>query len=91
MNRAPSNLLLRRRTWDKLWKLRVQDRLKLILWKVEVGAIKTREALGRIFHREDEDQFRCPLCKDFPEDTLHLFVHCHVVEKAWCESFGLFN
>lgn len=35
-------------SWNRVWKLKLQDKLKLMLWKVAAGAIKTKGALGRI-------------------------------------------
>lgn len=47
---------------------------------------KNQRSFGRIIHREDEEQFLCPLCKEFLEDSLHLLVNCNVAVKAWRES-----
>lgn len=45
-----------KKTWDKLWKCKTQD--KILLWKVGVGALKTRGCLGRIIQCEDSKEFR---------------------------------
>lgn len=54
-----------------------------MIWKVAVGALKTRGALGKILWQEIEEQFLCPLCKFAPEDSLHLLVFCNVATKVW--------
>lgn len=72
--------------WEYLWKLRIQDRLKLLLWKVASGALKTRAALGRVLHAKQEEQFLCPICRQRPEDTLHLLVTCRFADAVWRES-----
>lgn len=83
---APAVMPLDKKSWSILWKAKLQDRLKLLLWKVAVGALKSRGALGRILQRENEEQFQCPLCRSAPEDTLHLLVNCNVATKIWRES-----
>lgn len=50
------------------------------------GALKTRGALGRIFHCKDEDSFLCPFCNCAPEDPVHLLVCCSIAVIAWRES-----
>lgn len=40
--RRPFRLFLEEEDWSKLWKLHLQDRLKLLLWKVAAGAIPIR-------------------------------------------------
>lgn len=57
-----------------------------MLWKVAKGALKTKGSLGRILHREDEDVFYCPLCRQATKDTFHLFIYCSVASIAWRES-----
>ncbi|KAB1200389.1 hypothetical protein CJ030_MR0G007455 [Morella rubra] len=73
-------------TWEKLWKCKIQDRLKLMLWKVGAGALKTRGGLGRILQCEESEEFLCPLRRNVVEDSIHLLVHCDVAGQAWRES-----
>lgn len=86
--RAPDHAVLDSGTWMRLWKLKLQDKLKLLLWKVATGAMRTMGALGRILHTEFEEGFLCLLCGQMPEDAIHLFVHCSVANIAWRESPG---
>lgn len=75
---ASERTILYGATWGRLWKLKLQDRLKLLLWKVAAGALKTKGALARIIHCEEEEGFLCPFCHLVLEDTLHLLVGCSI-------------
>lgn len=46
----------------------------MVLWKVAARALKTKGGLGRLLDRSEEEAFQCPLCQEFPEDTVHLLV-----------------
>lgn len=61
----------------------MQDRPKLMLWKVASGALKTRGLLGRIFHQENEEAFKCLMCQQDLEESLHLLVYCPIACTAW--------
>lgn len=32
--------------WAKIWKLKIEHRLKLLLWKILVGALPVRGTMG---------------------------------------------
>lgn len=82
----PDRVVLDVGSWEKLWRLKLQDRLKLTLWKVASGVLKTRGNLARILHCEDEAAFQCHFCKQYPEDTIHLLVRCSVAAIPRRES-----
>lgn len=82
-NQRVSNMIVEKETWEKLWKCKIQDWLKLMLWKVGADAFKTRGGLGRILHCEDSKEFLCPLCRNGVEDTIHLIAFCDVASQAW--------
>ncbi|KAB1223477.1 hypothetical protein CJ030_MR2G012474 [Morella rubra] len=63
IQRAPLRPALDEASWGKLWKLRLQDRLKILLWQVAAGALKTKGSLARILGCEEEESFQCPLCR----------------------------
>lgn len=83
--RALAVMPLNKKSRSMLWNAKIRDRLKLLIWKVVVGALKYLGALGRILRRE-EQQFQCPLCRNASEDTLHLMVNCNVASRIWRES-----
>lgn len=85
-NRVPLVSLLNLGSWSRLWKLKVQEKLKVMLWKVAAGVLRTKGALGRLLHYKFEEGFLCPLCRQASEDTIHLMVHCSVATTTWRES-----
>lgn len=86
INKAPERPALDAKSWGRLWKLKIQDRLKLLLWKIAAEALKTKGALARILHCEEEVSFLCPFCHLALEDTIHLLVRCSVAFIMWRES-----
>lgn len=59
--------------WKKLWKSRLHNRLKFLLWKILTGALPTRKLLAWRFH---VDNSLCPFCSQAEEDVIHLFFLC---------------
>lgn len=47
LQRAPTFSMVERKTWENLWKLRIQDRLELILWKIAVGGFEDSWVFGQ--------------------------------------------
>ncbi|KAB1213575.1 hypothetical protein CJ030_MR5G010506 [Morella rubra] len=73
-------------SWGRLWKLKLHDRLKMLLWQIAAGALKNKGALARVLGREEEESFLCSFCRQAPEDSIHLLVRCSVACIAWRES-----
>jgi hypothetical protein len=46
--------------WKSIWKLNLNDRLRLFLWKIAWNILLTKECLGQLFPISDS---LCPLCK----------------------------
>uniref|UniRef100_A0A2N9HPK1 Reverse transcriptase domain-containing protein n=1 Tax=Fagus sylvatica TaxID=28930 RepID=A0A2N9HPK1_FAGSY len=69
--------------WKSLWKLKIHDRLKLLLWKLAWNSLPTRDNLGVRFHL---DSLLCPLCDSGIETLKHLFIECPISRIAWSLS-----
>lgn len=72
--------------WQKLWKLCIFSKIKLIVWKVtgnyvpfNVNLFQKRIVSGRI----------CPICTTNDETVEHLLLGCNCSDKTWFAS-GLF-
>ncbi|KAB1207370.1 hypothetical protein CJ030_MR7G017447 [Morella rubra] len=69
--------------WRKIWKLKVEHRLKLLLWKLAAEALPLH---GRI-HQEIFDHelplASCPLCYLSVETREHLFLGCSLSRILW--------
>lgn len=62
--------------WEKIWKSRLHDRLKIFRWRLMAGVIPTKELLARrLGSRETE----CVLCGEDIESSLHLFKNCQCI------------
>jgi hypothetical protein len=61
--------------WKSIWKLNLNDRLRLFIWKIAGNLFPTMEQLNAIFFSPDIDVV-CPLCKDGEDSIQHLFFKC---------------
>lgn len=63
----------RDKIWKVLWKTKIQERLKVFLWRILVGALPTR---CRIFSMTGVGEQLCGLCNGEIETEIHLFKEC---------------
>jgi hypothetical protein len=61
--------------WKKIWKLNLNDRLKLFLWKIAWNILPTREQVNSVFSSSDSFS-NCPLCNNGEDSLSHLFFQC---------------
>ena len=59
--------------WKKLWKARLPERLKMLLWRIGVDALPTKVNLNRKLNHIDPT---CILCNFGDETCVHLFFEC---------------
>jgi hypothetical protein len=59
--------------WKKIWKLNLNDRLRLFLWKIAWNILPTRERLNPVFSSLDSLS-NCPLCNDGKIPSLICFL-----------------
>ncbi|KAF3444745.1 hypothetical protein FNV43_RR14438 [Rhamnella rubrinervis] len=62
--------------WDRLWKLRIHERLKIFLWRLLSGVLPTNQ---KIFLKTGKGVPECPLCGAEEESDFHLFKVCGAV------------
>lgn len=55
--------------WKILWKLKIQHRLKLMLWKVLAHALPLRGKIGRWVDDGRETRWLCPMCGNAEESN----------------------
>ncbi|XP_042964528.1 uncharacterized protein LOC122298726 [Carya illinoinensis] len=70
--------------WRKIWRLRIHDRHKLLLWKIIWDILPTRDHLKHFIPTLSSTN--CPLCDGTEETLLHLFVECPVSRILWSQS-----
>jgi hypothetical protein len=66
--------------WKKLWNLKVNERLKLMLWKIAWESLSTKEFIGNHIHLDD---INCPHCNSQTESVVHLFFECPIAVIIW--------
>jgi hypothetical protein len=71
--------------WKSLWKLNLNDRLRLFIWKIAWNILPTKERLSQI--RITIEDNACPLCKVALDSLHHLFFECHFARVVWRQSF----
>jgi hypothetical protein len=72
--------------WKSLWKLKLNARLLLFLWKIAWNLLPTKSRLKALFHIPAPESL-CPLCSSEEESISHLFFNCIFAKVAWRSSF----
>ncbi|KAM0002505.1 putative RNA-directed DNA polymerase [Helianthus debilis subsp. tardiflorus] len=74
-----------RRDHSMRWESWVPNKVKVFVWRAEMGRIPTKEALVRR-HVSIQDG-SCPFCNSADENVLHLFTGCYFACGIW-EAVG---
>ena len=74
------------RHWKLLWKLNLNARLKLFLWKIAWDILPTKARLKAVFPIAPADPL-CPFCNMAEDSLIHLFFSCSFARIAWRTSF----
>jgi hypothetical protein len=69
--------------WNCLWGLKLQHRLKHLLWKISWNLLPVRANIARFIHSEDPAAWVCPFCKDAQETISHVFLDCSFARSLW--------
>uniref|UniRef100_A0A803NGW8 FAD-binding PCMH-type domain-containing protein n=1 Tax=Cannabis sativa TaxID=3483 RepID=A0A803NGW8_CANSA len=77
-----------KRVWKRLWKLKIHNRQKNLLWRILSGCLPLKSRLGFL---QESDKL-CVLCHDGNETDTHLFRDCHFARSLWFSSpWGIFT
>lgn len=68
-----------------IWKLKLQPRVKIFLWKAVNGWLPTKQFFATRGISLDP---HCDLCPDSIEDMMHVLFHCPFAHSVW-ETSGL--
>ncbi|KAB1221155.1 hypothetical protein CJ030_MR2G012846 [Morella rubra] len=68
--------------WKAIWKLKIQQRHKLMLWKVAADALPLWGKMSRWTERWDKGSW-CPLCNCSAEFREHIFLACPGSKFLW--------
>jgi hypothetical protein len=71
--------------WKAIWKLNLNDRLKIFIWKIAWNMLLTKECLRQISISILDSS--CPLCKVATDSLHHLFFECFYARVVWRHFF----
>ena len=60
--------------FGRIWKSKILERLKMMLWRVALDILPTKEKLSRFATEPGLSS----LCGHSPKSSLHIFVECHI-------------
>ena len=69
--------------WKKLWKARLLERLKMLLWRIGVDALPMKVNLRQ---RIDHFNPTCIICNSGDESCVHLFFECPFARALWAST-----
>jgi len=72
--------------WKSLWKLNLNDRLRLFLWKIAWDILPTTFRINSILPSSNRLPI-CLLCKLGDDSLHHLFFNCIFTRFVWRYSF----
>ena len=74
--------------WKMLWKSKMHERLKLLLWRIVCKSLPVREILSKRFPIPN---ISCPVCGEEVETVEHVFIRCPITVQAWANSVWPLN
>ena len=69
--------------WNCIWKAKLHKGYRMMIWRIVVGYLPTKDKLSRFV---DINDVYCPLCRLETETCLHLFALCLVAKAVWFSS-----
>ena len=69
-----------------MWKLKIHERLKLLLWKIAWDILPTKVVLNRRWPQQD---LHCVLCNHSDESIEHILISCPYTSIIWFLSIWL--
>lgn len=81
---SSSNIIEIKRFWKSIWRLKVQNKVKVFLWQACSNALPTKINLQKW---KVLDNPLCDQCKCRGKDVLHAIWNCDNIRKGWVHSF----
>jgi hypothetical protein len=85
-NRPPPVSPVTSVNWKDLWKLKLNHRLKLFLWKMVWNIVPKKDCISKSITTSQLDS-SCSLCSNTTDSLLHLFFFCPIARVIWRNSF----
>ena len=74
--------------WKMLWKSKMHEMLKLLLWRIVCKSLPVREILSKRFPILN---ISYPVCGEEVEFIEHVFIRCPITVQAWANSIWPLN
>ena len=74
--------------WKMLWKSKMHERLKLLLWIIVCNYLLVQGILSKRFPIPD---MSCQVCGEEVETVEHVFIRCPITVQAWANSVWPLN
>jgi hypothetical protein len=68
--------------WQKIWQMKVPNKVQMFLWRLIHNSLPVRINLKR---RKVKTKTWCPMCKRLDEDCGHIFFKCKKARECWRE------
>lgn len=69
--------------WERIWKLRIPNKIKVFSWRANLNILPTRDNLCK---RKIMADNICELCKSDRESGIHALWECEVARDIWASS-----
>jgi hypothetical protein len=75
--------------WSNFWKLKLHERVKVLIWRIGLDIIPTNLNVAR---KIGHGVTSCPLYNLEDESVVHLFFNCEVAKAIWFgQCWGVFS
>ena len=74
--------------WKMLWKSKMHERLKLLLWRIVCKSLLVQEILSKRFPIPN---ISCPVYGEEVETVEHVFIRCPITIQAWANLIWPLN
>jgi len=68
------------KVWARIWKLHIPNKINVFGWRACHNILPTYE---RLWQRRIIENDMCPICKRFPETTIHALWECGAAQDVW--------
>lgn len=75
-----SDWVTRERIWNRFWKMKVPDDMKILTWRLFYNA---PPVFHNLLRRGVGDRRKCALCGFEEKNTRHLFMECWWLKSVW--------
>lgn len=72
--------------WKMLWRLKIHEHLKILLWKLAWDILPTRGKIAERIEGSGEEETLCGLCNCAVEPSKYILLDCVYARILWRHS-----